>query len=146
MVTRRARKGDEESLASLAALLWGSHAREEMLREFSRLIVHEEAGVFLGYQGEEPIGFAQCQLRHDYVEGTQSSPVGYLEGIFVKEEFRRRGFGGELLRECEKWALGKGCTEFASDCELENDDSFHFHMAEGFAEANRVVCFCKQLQ
>ncbi len=26
---------------------------------------------------------AQSQLRYDYVEGTESTPVGYLEGIFV---------------------------------------------------------------
>ena len=28
-------------------------------------------------------GFAQGQLRYDYVEGTDNSPVGCLEGIFV---------------------------------------------------------------
>ncbi len=145
MVIRKARKGDEESLASLAMLLWGGDLKEKM-NEFSRLVVDAEACIFLGYEGEVPMAFAQCQLRHDYVEGTQSSPVGYLEGIFVKEEFRRRGYGGELLKECEKWAVGKGCKEFASDCELENSDSFDFHMAQGFAEANRVICFCKELQ
>ena len=32
-----------------------------------------------------PAGFAQCQLRRDYVEGTKTSPVGYPEGIFVAE-------------------------------------------------------------
>ena len=67
-----------------------------------------------------PVGFAECQLRYDYVEGTDSSPVGYLEGIFVKEEFRHRGFAKEILAECEKWTKEKGCTEFASDCELDN--------------------------
>ena len=35
-----------------------------------------------------PIGFAQCTLRNDYVEGSSSSPVGYLEGIYVKDEYR----------------------------------------------------------
>lgn len=144
MVIRRAQKGDEESLAHLAMLLWGGDSGEET-DEFSRLVADAEACILLGCEGEEPVAFAQCQLRHDYVEGTRSSPVGYLEGIFVKEGFRRRGYGGELLRACEKWAVGKGCREFASDCELDNDDSFDFHMAQGFAEANRVICFCKEL-
>lgn len=40
---------------------------------------------------------------------------------------------------------GKGCTEFASDCELDNLDSLHFHQAMGFAEANRIICFTKPL-
>lgn len=41
--------------------------------------------------------FAQCGLRHDYVEGRGSSPVGYLEGIFVEKEYRKQGCAKELL-------------------------------------------------
>lgn len=143
---RKAETGDAESLAGLAILLWNDNSLEDMTREFSELLSNEETGIFLQYEKEIPVGFAQCQLRHDYVEGTEGGPVGYLEGIFVKEEFRRRGYAGELLRECEKWARGKGCTEFASDCELDNEVSFLFHMAEGFTEANRIICFAKALR
>ena len=89
--------------------------------------------------------FAQCQLRHDYVEGTETSPVGYLEGILVEEAYRHKGYAKELLRECEQWAKSKGCTEFASDCELENEESLRFHMAMQFEEANRVICFRKDI-
>ena len=32
----------------------------------------------------------------------------------------------------KKWAKEKGCNEFASDCELINEDSLKFHMALGF--------------
>ena len=92
-----------------------------------------------------PVGFAQCGLRHDYVEGTDSSPVGYLEGIFVKEEYRKQGYAKELMSACEQWAKKQGCVEFASDCELSNTDSFAFHMSMGFEEANRVICFTKKL-
>ncbi len=94
---------------------------------------------------DKPIAFAQCSLRHDYVEGTDSSPVGYLEGIYVQERYRKRGYGAELLSECEKWAREVGCTEFASDCELDNADCFRFHMSLGFKEANRIICFRKEL-
>lgn len=91
------------------------------------------------------MGFAQCQLRHDYVEGTESRPVGYLEGIYVVEEFRKQGLAKELLKTCEDWARKQGCHEFASDCELDNQESYKFHMNVGFEEANRVICFTKQL-
>lgn len=55
------------------------------------------------YKATKEEGFAQCQLRHDYVEGTDSSPVGYLEGIFVKQEHRKQGYAKELLAKCEEW-------------------------------------------
>ena len=100
---------------------------------------------FLARAGELAVGFAQCALRHDYVEGTCSSPVGYLEGIYVAPACRHRGFARALLRACENWAEEMGCTEFASDCELTNSDSYAFHKSMGFAEANRIICFTKKL-
>ena len=97
------------------------------------------------YENDIPIGFAQCQLRYDYVEGTRTSPVGYLEGIFIKEGYRNKGYAKELLAECEAWAKCKGCQEFASDCEIDNIDSFQYHKAMNFTEANRIICFTKTL-
>ena len=50
-----------------------------------------------------------------------------------------------MLFTCEMWAKNMGCTEFASDCELDNTNSLKFHMAMGFCEANRIICFKKNL-
>ena len=91
------------------------------------------------------IGFAQCSLRNDYVEGCSHSPVGYLEGIFVLENYRQKGISRQLLLSCETWAKKQGCREFASDCELDNTQSLSFHLACGFEEANRIICFTKKL-
>lgn len=79
------------------------------------------------------------------MEGTESSPVGYLEGIFVEEKYRKNGYAKELLLSCEIWAKDKGCIEFASDCELVNNESLLFHMSMGFIEANRIICFKKKI-
>lgn len=104
-----------------------------------------EAEVFIAYMDSTPVGAVLCGLRKDYVEGTESSPVGYLEGIYVKKEFRKKGIASMLVNACEKWAMEMGCKEFASDCELDNKESLEFHMAVGFNEANRIICFTKQL-
>ena len=131
--------------AKLALLLWPDHTLEEFVREMRQLILQDDSNVFLAYQNNEAIGFAQCQLRYDYVEGTSSSPVGYLEGLFVKKEFRKQGFAKKLVDDCEKWSKEKGCREFASDCELENKQSLAMHLKLGFIEANRIICFKKDL-
>ena len=96
-------------------------------------------------QAGQAVGFAQCGLRHDYVEGTHGGPVGYLEGVFVLPAHRRRGVARALVRACCEWARTRGCREFASDCELENADSLAFHLGVGFQEANRVICFVRRL-
>ena len=36
----------------------------------------------------EAIGFAEAKLRRDYVNGTESSPVGFLEGWYVSPAWR----------------------------------------------------------
>ena len=117
----------------------------ELINEFSEIMTNGKSQFFLQYENNVPIGFAQCQLRYDYVEGTSTSPVGYLEGIFVKEGNRNKGYAKKLLAECEAWARESGCHEFASDCEIDNIDSFHFHKAMNFTEVNRIICFTKKL-
>ena len=142
---KKAETADAGKIAGLAVLMWNTSTVQELTREFLEIMEQGKGQFFLKYDQGIPVGFAQCALRYDYVEGTETSPVGYLEGIFVQEAYRRKGYARELLAECEKWAKEKGCREFASDCEAVNDSSFRFHMAAGFEEANRIICFTKKL-
>lgn len=141
----RATEINAQALAELAIHMWNNNTLSELEKDFAEIIGSRNAVCFIKYVDGKPIGFAQCQIRYDYVEGTNTSPVGYLEGIFVQEEFRHKGFAKELLQECEKWAKDKKCFEFASDCELNNIDSLKFHLAMGFDEVNRIICFKKDI-
>lgn len=142
---RKATCVDASAVANLAIQMWKDNTIEGLTADLAEIIGKPESAVFLLYDGERAIGFAQCQLRHDYVEGTDSSPVGYLEGIFVEAAYRKKGYAKKLLEQCENWAKDMGCTEFASDCELTNTGSLAFHLKMGFEEANRVICFTKKL-
>lgn len=142
---KKATSNDTRVLAKLAIQMWSNHTVSELEADFAEIVSNKDAVCLIKYADDVPVGFAQCQLRHDYVEGTRSSPVGYLEGVFVIPEYQHKGYAKELLNECELWAKEKGCSEFASDCELDNISSFNFHMAMGFEEANRVICFRKKL-
>ena len=139
-----AEKEDVPVAAELAGMLWPHHSREELEGELLSFI--ESGGmVFLWMEEGNPVAFAQCGIRTDYVEGTHGGAIGYLEGIFVLEKFRRRGIGKVLLTACEEWAKEQGCEEFASDTELDNAEGLSFHSGAGFYEVNRIVCFVKNL-
>ena len=142
---RRAYLADAATVAALAAKMWTSSTEEILKEEFEDLLLNGENAIFLYIADGRTIGFAQCQFRRDYVEGTESSPVGYLEGVFVEPTHRRKGYASQLVQACEDWVRSKGCTEFASDCELNNTDSLAFHLHSGFREANRIICFTKKL-
>lgn len=140
-----AAKNDAGVLAELAIQMWNDSTVLDLEKEFEELLESDKAACFIKYIDDMAVGFAQCQLRADYVEGTETSPVGYLEGIFIVEAYREKGYAKELLGACEKWAKEHNCSEFASDCELDNTAGLGFHLAMGFEEANRIICFRKEI-
>lgn len=99
---KAAQPEDAEAFAALSVQLWQDHDPIALAEEFRESLYNDDAACFLKYDGSRPIAFAQCQLRYDHVEGTATSPVGYLEGILVEEIYRKKGFASELLAECEK--------------------------------------------
>ncbi len=60
--------------------------------------------------------------------------------------WREKGIARRLLEKGQEWARAKGCSEMGSDIELNNDASYHFHTRVGFQEANRVICFIKDIE
>jgi aminoglycoside 6'-N-acetyltransferase I len=93
----------------------------------------------------QPIGFIEASIRGDYVNGTQSSPVGFVEGVYVIPSWRQRGVARELFAAIGDWARARGCRELASDALLENEISQRAHAALGFRETERVVYFVRKL-
>ena len=141
----RARAEDAPRLAELVGIVWPEHSAEELTEIVGAYIASDDSAVYYECVDGLPVGAALCALRRDYVEGCGTSPVGYLEGVAVREAFRDRGIARSLVAECEQWARERGCTEFASDCELTNTASLRFHLAVGFSEENRIICFKKML-
>ena len=85
----------------------------------------------------------QSNITSNLLDFIQQSPSCFHVIRNLSDALKAEGF--IELKECEKWAKEKGCTEFASDCELDNDDSFRFHRAMEFEEANRIICFKKDI-
>ena len=147
---KKATVRDIDKMTKLGLLLYSDdNTYENLYKENLSNIKNQEAVTILAFLDNIDVGMAQSTIRHDYVEGTDSggagSKVGYLEGIFVRPEHRKKGIAKELVTECEKWAKQMGCKEFASDCKLENQDSYNFHLKIGFAEASRNIHFTKKI-
>ena len=132
--------------AALRAALWPHAARPELEREAAAVLVKKPAAVaFLLRDAATTIGFAEATVRVDYVNGCSTSPVGFLEGLYVRPEWRRRGAARLLCRAVETWAREQGCRELASDTEIDNVISQTMHEALGFTESERVVCYNKRI-
>jgi len=118
--------------------------QREFLRGFARDSAAFRAFVATDERGL-PAGFAEVSVRTDYVNGCRHRPALYLEGIFVRPEYRGRGIARALCEAAEQWGRGQGCREFASDVYLDDDNSLAAHARLGFVETERVAYFRKAL-
>jgi aminoglycoside 6'-N-acetyltransferase I len=144
---RPVESGDASAWEQMRQALWpaapGEHAAA--VERFFAGSRHEPAEVLVALdEAGQPIGFAELSIR-SHADGCESNGVGYLEGWFVQEAHRRSGVGAALIRAAEDWARAQGCTEFASDAEIDNAVSLAAHKALGFEEVSRVVTFRKAL-
>lgn len=145
---RQAGVEDAESWAVLREALWPEEDPIRHPQDIRDLLARADgAAAFLARdEGGAAIGFAEATLRRDYVNGSDRSPVGFLEGWYVVPAHRKHGVGRALIGAVEDWTRRQGCTELASDALLDNDDSHRAHRACGFEETERVVYFLKTLE
>jgi aminoglycoside 6'-N-acetyltransferase I len=136
-----------EELLPMGIDLWPEESPEGLKNIFIELMNKPEKNQFyLFLENSNAVGFIYMSVRNDYVEGSDSSPVGYVEGIYVKPEHRRKGISGKLLKQGEQWAKQKGCTQIGSDIYADNKVSYDFHTAIGFKEAGRLIAFIKEIE
>jgi aminoglycoside 6'-N-acetyltransferase I len=131
----------------LRQALWPECPREQHLVDMRSCIANPERYAnFIAYSPtREAIGLAEVSVRSDYVNGTQSSPVAFLEGLYVVPQARRQGVARALVAVAGEWGRRAGCGELASDAVLENSISHVVHRALGFEETERVVYFRRKL-
>jgi len=131
----------------LRMALWPEDDREQHLEQMRRFLAEPErfAQFIVRLEGLEAAGFAEASVRHDHVNGTHTTPVAFLEGLYVAPSCRRRGVACRLVDAVARWAAGRGCTELGSDTDLDNAQSQAVHARLGFTETERVVFFRRAL-
>ena len=93
---------------------------------------------------DRPVGFVEVALR-SFAEGCVTSPVGYIEGLYVEADMRRQGIARALFEAAEAWAVGQNCREMGSDVRIDNDTSESAHLAAGYEPVERIICFRKTI-
>jgi len=147
VMIERCASTEQAGWLSLRQSLWPHCSRAEHLSEMSSFIASPARyAQFVAYSSPgQAVGLAEASVRADYVNGTDSSPVAFLEGLYVVPEARRKGIAASLVSAVSQWAHSVGHSELASDALLENETSHAVHRALGFHETERVVFFRRTL-
>jgi len=130
----------------LRKLLWDESSDDEHRIEMLDIYEHHETQLVLVAESDNGklVGFLEASIR-PFVEDCHTDQVGYLEGWFVEQEYRKHGIGRRLVKAAENWARERGCAEMASDSEIGNDLSLSSHLNLGYEETSRLVHLRKDL-
>jgi len=136
---------DRAAWAEMRASLWPEDSISAHAEDIDGFIRADDAWGFIAETKDgAPVGFAELAIRK-YANGCTTRPVPFLEGIWVRAEFRRQGVGTRLLQHIEAFAAERGFREIGSDARIENRVALASHLGWGFSETERVVYFRKAL-
>jgi aminoglycoside 6'-N-acetyltransferase I len=145
ILVRQMSAADRTAWACMRASLWPDETLQQHAEEIDQLLRDRETWSFIAETsaGAE-VGFAEIAIRK-YANGCDSRPVAFLEGIWVSEQFRRRGVGAQIVSHIGSFLAARGFQELGSDTPLDNAASQSAHLRWGFSETERVVYFRKLL-
>jgi len=143
-VCRKALRADIKTVTEMLCVLY-EMPFDELLEENKTHFADANHAFFLAFDGDKPAGVSHVSLRREWVNGTSDGVKGYIEAIYVLPEYRKRGIAAELVKAAENWAAMNGCREMASDCWINNIESYNFHLKIGYKETERCIFFLKKL-
>lgn len=142
MIVRPVRPDEHDRWFAMRQILFDDCTSELLRREMAEILSEPARQVCLVAEdtGGVLVGFAEGSIR-DWATGCDDPNVGYLEAWYVEVDHRRRGVGRALVDGVATWAEEKSASAFASDCVIDNEVSRKAHLALGFEEVVRLICF-----
>ena len=118
-----------KQLATYEKMLDEVVATEELLNEW--LFVRKVAEVIFIMEDDAEVGFAL--FFHNFSTFLGKAGI-YLEDLFVKPEYRGKGYGKALIKKLASIAIERGCGRLEWSCLDWNQPSIDFYLSLG-AEA-----------
>jgi len=115
-----------KELADYEGMLQEVAATEDLLSEW--LFVKKKAEVLIGECNGTPIGFAL--FFHNFSTFLGQAGI-YLEDLYVRPEYRGKGFGKAFLKKLAEIAVERGCGRLEWWCLNWNKPSIDFYLSMG---------------
>jgi aminoglycoside 6'-N-acetyltransferase I len=142
MKISEAKESDLTEWVKLRKALWPHHTTEELNTDSRRILAISDETCFLLIEPSAgAVGFIECKI---YLSAPE--PYVHVEGWYVEPEFRRQGWGGELVKAVERWSLHHAITKLTSDTNPTYPVSPAAHAKAGFRTLAQFTIFCKDIK
>ncbi len=115
-----------QELASYEKMLDEVVATEELLKKW--IFDNKKAEVIFAMEDDQEVGFAL--FFHNFSTFLGRAGI-YLEDLYVKPEFRGKGYGKGLIKELARIATERGCGRLEWWCLDWNRPSIDFYLSLG---------------
>jgi GNAT superfamily N-acetyltransferase len=136
MMIRKMIFEDIPSLAELYRQFWNVPSDVAKMEELFHRVQKQEEYVLLcaieenNIEGNNLIGTVMGIVCEELYGDCR--PFLLIENLIVDQHHRRKGVGGLLLAELEKWARDKNCRQAILVSEASREDARSFYLARGF--------------
>jgi GNAT superfamily N-acetyltransferase len=97
--------------------------------------------VFVAEKDGEIIGMCSVQVLISTAEG---GPVGLVEDVIVRREYRGRGIGSRFLSEITAWCNARNISRLQLLADVDNARAKKFYAGSGWT-CTRLLCMRRML-
>lgn len=140
----------------LRKLLYTDCSEKQLLNEIHRIINNQYPNVndwvvYVYERNNKNLGGIIEATIHPNKEWCDTSPIGFIETLYVDIDLRKRGIATELVKAAEKWALKYGCREMAVDTDHYREKNILIYKALGYEmieykNKDNNICFKKYIK
>jgi GNAT superfamily N-acetyltransferase len=135
---------DIDAWSAMRGQLFPREAEDARREEIAAILTRDSEAGFALRAREAWLGFIELRER-SHGEGCDTSPVGYIEALWVDPAMRRKGVARRLVGAALGWCRERGLRDLCSDAQIENVVSHAMHRGLGFEETERLVTFRKMV-
>ena len=106
---------DRAEWLAMRVVLWPDERAQEHADRIAGMLDDHDTWGFIAETADGAVaGFAEVTLRK-FANGCETQPVPFLEGIWVRDRFRRQKVGARMIQHIEAFFVGLGYREIGSD-------------------------------
>ena len=139
---RNVKISDYKDIAGFCKNDLGYDADEMLVKSRIENLDSNREAVFVAVVDEKTVGFVHCEIYNTLYFETLVN----IQGLAVSSEYRRMGFGRELMNSAEEWAKQKGINKIRLNSGWNRKDAHTFYRNLGYGDEKQQIRFMKDIK